>query len=237
MIITISSWKGGTGKTTLAVILSIILAIREKRVLIVDMDSNCAISQIFGQVLKDYSSMDFLSGTGENFKGVYPAKKNIDIIPGSLQNMLLTNIMDRQLKINLKRAGYCEVYDYILIDPPGHWGAHTRNAVFAADALVIPGSCSRIDFEATKLYFRTLQQCYLEIETLICVNAFNAKSNLPGIYEEYQKEFGDFLMADPIPYIKSLKKITSDIDYTLQAAVKTRLERFVDAITKEAGNA
>jgi cellulose biosynthesis protein BcsQ len=102
--------------------LAIILAARKMRILIIDLDSNCAISQVFGQVLKDYSSMDFLSGTGENFKGVYPAKEQIDIIPGSLNNMLLNNIMDRQLKINLKRAGYCEAYDYIIIDPPGYWG-------------------------------------------------------------------------------------------------------------------
>jgi hypothetical protein len=40
-------------------------------------------------------------------------------------------------------------------------------------------------------------------------------------------------MAEPIPYIKSLKKLTSDFNYTLQAAVKTRLDRFVDAITGE----
>jgi hypothetical protein len=26
--------------------------------------------------------------------------------------------------------------------------------VFAADVLLIPGTCSRIDFEATKLYFK-----------------------------------------------------------------------------------
>jgi hypothetical protein len=77
----------------------------------------------------------------------------------------------------------------------------------------------------------------LETETLVCVNAYNAKSNLPGIYEEYQEEFGEFLMAEPIPYIKSLKKLTSDVNYILQAAVKDRLNRFVDAITKEAVNA
>lgn len=237
MILTFSNWKGGTGKTTLATLTAILLAARKKNVLLVDADSNMALSGVFGQVLKDFTSMSFLSGTGENFKGVYPVMENIDIIPGDLKNMLLNNIMDRQLKINLKRAGYTEKYDFIIIDPPGYWGAHTRNAVFAADVLVIPGTCSRIDLEATKLYFRTLQQCYVETETLICVNAFSAKTNLPGIYEEYQAEFGDFLMAEPIPYIKSLKRLTSDINYTLQAAVKTRLDRFVDAITKEAVNA
>jgi cellulose biosynthesis protein BcsQ len=237
MIITFATWKGGPGKTTLTTAAARILAGRGKGVLLLDLDSNCALSQVFGQVLKDFTSMEFISGTGENFKGIYKAMDNIDIIPGNLNNMLLNNIMDRQLKINLERGGFTKRYDYIFIDPPGYWGAHTRNAVFAADTLIIPGTCSRIDLEATKLFFRTLQQCFLETETLICVNAFNAKSNLPGIYEEYQGEFGEFLMAEPIPYIKSLKKLTSDVNYTLQATVKNRLNRFVDALTKEAVNA
>jgi cellulose biosynthesis protein BcsQ len=237
MTITISSWKGGTGKTTLAVLLAIILSLRLKRVLIVDLDSNCAISQCFGQVLKDFSSIEFLSGTGENFRGIYSAKDNIDIIPGNLNNMLINNMMDRQLRVNLNRSGYTKEYDYIIIDPPGYWGAHTRNAVFASDVLVIPGACSRIDFEASKLYFNTLRQYGVEVESYICVNAFNNETNLPGIYDEYKNEFGEFLIAEPIPYIKSLKKLTSDVNYPLQATVKKRLEGFVDTITKEVPHA
>ena len=237
MIITFSSWKGGTGKTTLAVLFATIQAARGKRVLIVDLDSNCAISQCFGQVLKDFTSMEFLSGTGENFRGIYPAMKGIDIIPGNLNNMLINNIMDRQLKVNLKRGGYAKDYDFIIIDPPGYWGSHTRNAVFASDVLVIPGACSRIDFEASKLYFNTLRQYGVEVETFICVNAFNTKNNLPGIYDEYKKEFGEYLLAEPIPYIQSLKKLTSDVYYPLQAGVLHRLEGFVDTVAKGADNA
>jgi cellulose biosynthesis protein BcsQ len=237
MILTISSWKGGTGKTTLSVFTAETLAARGKKVLIIDLDSNCAISQCYGQVLKDFTSMEFLSGTGENFMGIYPAKNGIDIIPGNLNNMLINNMMDRQLKVNLNRGGLDAAYDYIIIDPPGYWGAHTRNAVFASDVLIIPGACSRIDFEASKLYFNTLRRYGVEVETFVCVNAFNAETNLPGIFDEYKNEFREFLIGDPIPYIKSLKKLTSDVNYPLQAAVKKRLEGFVDTITKGASNA
>jgi cellulose biosynthesis protein BcsQ len=231
--ITISSWKGGTGKTTLGVATAGILAERGK-VLVIDLDSNCAISQIYGKVMQDFSSMEFLSGAGENFIGVYPVSGNIDIMPGNIKNMLLNNIMDTQLKINLKRSGLVDKYDYIIVDPPGYWGAHTRNAVFAADILVIPGTCSRIDFEATKLYFSTLRQCYLEADTYVCVNGFNNRANLPGIYEEYQTEFGVFLTPEPVPFIQSLKKLTDDVNYPLHPMVKKRLERFVDHIVGKA---
>jgi len=243
-IVTFSSWKGGTGKTTLCVLIALILAALKKMVLLVDLDSNCALSKCFGQELKDFTSMELLSGTGfqgdKKFRGIYRAWDNIDIIPSHLKNILLNNIMDRQLKNALRKLDL-KNYDYIIIDPPGYWGAHTRNAVFASDILVIPGTCSRIDFEATKLFSETLDENFNEEEPgprrHICVNAYNEKMNLPGIYEEYKKEFGDRLMPEPVPYIKSLKRLTSDPGYTLQPVIKKRLENFVHAIIKEDTNA
>jgi cellulose biosynthesis protein BcsQ len=204
-----------------------------------DFDANCALSEIFKLIMKDKTTMEFLSNPVSNFDGIYPARDYpgggaIDLIPGNIKNTLLNNIMDTQLKINLRRSGLLERYDYIILDPPGHWGAHTRNAVFAADVLVIPATCSRIDFEATKLYFTTLRQCYIEADARIAINEFNAKSNLPGIYEEYKAEFGEYLIPEPVPYIQSLKRLTDNVDYTLHPSVKKRLDRFVDHIIGEA---
>ncbi len=234
--ITNSSWKGGTGKTTLAAYEAVALAAKGFRVLLVDLDPNCALSQIFGVIFKDLSTLEFLTGTWEQFKGVYPAAEKIDIIPGNLNNGLLNNIMDLSLKNALKRSGLIEQYDFIIIDPPGYWGVHTRNAVFAADVLIIPGTCSRIDFEATKLFFKTLQQCGIEADTFVCVNAYNEKTNLPGIFEEYQKEFNTYLLEKPVPYIKSLKRLTNDIkNYCLQTSIKNRLEFFIEAIINAGG--
>jgi chromosome partitioning protein len=231
MVITASSWKGGTGKTTLNALLARMLAGDGKKVLMVDLDSNCALSQIFGQIMKDSTSMQFLSGSLENFDGIYAAGENIDIIPSDIKIARLNNIMDAQLKINLKRTDFVDKYDYIIIDPPGYWGAHARNAVFAADAVIIPATCSRIDFAATQLYFEELSACEVQADIQICVNCFNSKTNLPGIYEEYQTEFGEFLMSDPIPYIASLKKLTGSANYALNPAVKSKLQGFVRSVT------
>jgi cellulose biosynthesis protein BcsQ len=179
--------------------------------------------------------MEFLSGNGVNFQGVYPARENIDIIPGNIKNMLLNNILDTQLKISLRRSGIAERYDYVIVDAPGYWGSHLRNAVFAADVLVIPGNCSRIDFEVTRLYFSTLQDCGLSAEVFVCMNSYNAKTSLPGICDLYKAEFGGFLMPEAIPYIQSLKKLTDDVDYPLHPAVRKRLDSYVDLITGNTG--
>jgi cellulose biosynthesis protein BcsQ len=235
-VITNASWKGGTGKTTLAAYEAESLAADGFKTLIIDLDPNCAISQIYGQIFKDTTSLEFLTGTWDEFNGVYPAKQNVDIIPGNLNNGLLNNIMDLSLRNALKRSGLNDKYDFIIVDPPGYWGVHTRNAVFAADVLIIPGTCSRIDFEASKLFFKTLQQSGVEAETFVCVNSFNEKTNLPGIYKMYQEEFETFLLETPVPYIKSLKRLTADIqNYVMQKSIKNRLEFFIQAILNVGG--
>lgn len=233
MIITAASPKGGTGKTTLTVTAMNILAENGSSVLGIDLDASCGLSQCYGQIMKDFTSMDFLSGGDvENFKGIYQARENIDIMPGNIRNMLLNNIMDTQLKIALRKSGLAEKYDYIFIDPPGYWGAHLRNAVFAADTIVIPANCSRIDYEVTRLFFDTLQDCGLDNkEVYVCLNSYSNKFNLPGIVEMYETEFSEFLMPFKMPYIQSLKKLTDNVNYPLTPVVKKRLKAYVDYIT------
>jgi cellulose biosynthesis protein BcsQ len=208
-----------------------LIAEEGKKALLVDLDSNCALSQIFECIMKDATSLQFLSGSLESFDGIYAVGENIDIIPSDIKISRLNNIMDNQLKINLKRTGLIDKYDYIIIDPPGYWGAHARNAVFASDTVVIPATCSRIDYAATQLYFEELKACEVGAEIFICVNGFNKKTNYPGIYDEYKAGFGEFVMDEPIPYISSLKKITGNLNYIFNPAVRAKLRPFVEKFT------
>ena len=145
--------------------------------------------------------------------------------------------MDIQLKINLQKTELKEKYDYILIDPPGHWCSHTRNAVFCSDILILPGTCSSLDFSAIELYFDILKNCCIEADTFVCVNKSNSKTNEPGILEKYQNTFGDFLIPGTIPDIPSLKRLTENVDYPVHAAVKKRLENYLDYFLKGDTNA
>ncbi len=228
MIITTSSWKGGTGKTTLNILLVNLLAGRGYKILIIDLDSNCSISMVYDRLFQYKTTMDFLQG-GE--PGIAKVNENIDIIPSHLNIVQLSNVMDTQLRAQIRKHGLHEKYDFIIIDPPGYWGSHTRNAVFAADTVVIPGSCSKLDFAATELYMQTLGQCYLDIEIFIVINAFSKKNRDENAQLSYNTSFPKFIVPEPIPYIQSLKRLTADINYTIHPSVKKRLEKYVDFIT------
>ncbi|MCR5614190.1 ParA family protein [Treponema sp.] len=242
-IMTTTNGKGGTGKTTLNTFTAETLFARGYKVLLIDLDHNCCLSEMYGHELQEETSKDFLSGKmvkPYNVK-INPDVMNeprIDIIPSDLDMNMLANIMDTQLKIQLKKSGFLEQYDFIILDPPGTWNAQTRNAVFAADTILISGTCSNLDLRATKNYFNQLSNCCLDANVFIVCNKYKKELNPDGIFEAYKTEFQDYLIDFPIPDIKSFKKFVADpIGYKIHPTVKTRLEKLVDIITQEEENA
>ena len=232
-IITTSNGKGGTGKTTLNTFIAETLFAHGFSVLLIDLDHNCCLSEMYGFELQDETSKSFLSGKMVKPYNIKKSEKaKMDIIPSDLDMNMLANIMDTQLKIQIKKSSFLNDYDYIILDPPGTWNAQTRNAVFASDVIVISGTCSNLDLRATKNYFDQLSNCCLDSEVFVVCNKYKKELNPEGIFEAYQKQFSDFLLDFPIPDIKSFKKFVADpIGYKIHPTVKARLEKFVEVVT------
>ena len=66
-IITVSSYKGGVGKTTIITAAAEILASRGYRSLIIDLDSNCTVSRCYNKLFQDITSKNLLSETVTDF--------------------------------------------------------------------------------------------------------------------------------------------------------------------------
>lgn len=231
-IITTTNGKGGTGKTTINAYLAEMLFKYGKKILIIDLDPNCSISEMYGKELQENTSKNFLSGKKqEPYIIKQKPEAELAILPSDLDMSMLANIMDTQLKIQLRKSGWLESYDYIILDPPGSWNAQTRNTVFASDIIIISGTCSKLDLRATKNYFAQLENCYLDAEIFVLCNKYNTKTNPENIWEEYQKEFKEYLIEFPIPDIKSLKYLTANPDYPLHQSVQARLKKYVDIVT------
>ena len=62
MILTTTNKKGGTGKTTLNTLLAEFLYRHAQKVLIIGLDPNCSISEVYGKVLQDQNSKLLLTG-------------------------------------------------------------------------------------------------------------------------------------------------------------------------------
>lgn len=233
MVITTTNKKGGTGKTSLNTLLAEFLCRHGQKVLIIGLDPNCSISEVYGKVLQDRNSKLLLTGRKVE---PYLLKESagggsLSIIPEDLDLSMLSNVMDTRLKLEIRKQGLSERYDYIIIDPPGTWNAQTRNAVFAADVIVVSGKCSPLDFRATQQYMDMLCDCGLESEIFVVCNAYNRERDPADTWERYRLAFADFIIDTPVPLVNSFQRLAQNPGYRMPASVEKRIAGLIRAVT------
>ena len=144
---TVTSTKGGVGKTTLTANLGALLADMGLRVLLIDADVQPSLSKYFPlAVAKPAAGLTEVIVRGAVTKSCITATlyQNLDIVisddpEGNLPHWLLNRI-DRgfRLRFALQSPAVVEAYDCVLIDTQGAIGPLQDAAVLAADILVSP---------------------------------------------------------------------------------------------------
>lgn len=115
--ISISSGKGGVGKTTVTVNMAYNLAKLGKRVLILDGDVSLANVDLFLKKTPEYTLQDFFEGHVELKDILVRYSKNIHILPGASGAIELARLDVYQKKMLIDAMSEFEgLYDYLLID-------------------------------------------------------------------------------------------------------------------------
>lgn len=165
MIIAVANQKGGVGKTTTVVNLSAYLAIKGKKVLIIDSDPQANATSGLGidrhkvakttydVIIKEFPLSETIIPTDVQNLDIAPA--NIDLVAVDLE---LVSVFARESR--LREAIYDEVgkYDYVLIDSPPTLGLLTINAMVAADSILVPIQCEYYALEGVSLLMDTLKR-------------------------------------------------------------------------------
>lgn len=177
--------KGGVAKTTTIKNLAIGLAGKGKKVLAIDFDPSANLTTSLGLFLgeNEPTILDIMKlskkceDIPENFAVVHQ-EEGIDVIcsTANLHDFESELISAMQREIILRR--YVETirqnYDYIFIDCPAGLGIFVTNALFCADAVIIPVQPQYLGVGAMQNLFRYINQ-------IRALNGTNAKPEILGI--------------------------------------------------------
>ncbi len=148
-IFTILNNKGGTGKTTTVLNLGTALAIMNKRVLLVDLDSQCNLTSALGLWGVENTICDLFLGKCSVAQAVKQSGK-ICLLPASDKlletEFLISSEPGREYILKEKLEKISDEYDYILIDCPPSLGTLSINSLVAADYFIVPMQAENFAF-------------------------------------------------------------------------------------------
>lgn len=192
--ISVTSGKGGVGKTTVVANLALALSQKGKRVLILDGDLGMANVDILFGVKTNGNIHDIISGTKEMQDILLEVSKDVFLIPGGSGIVDFNHLNHFERRAMIQAVGSLPMgFDYLLIDTaPGI----AENVLFLNSAaqtvsvVITPDPASFADaYGLIKILHRNYKVNHFSI---IC-NQVNDESEGLGLYKRFNDVVGKFL--------------------------------------------
>ena len=141
--IAIQNLKGGTGKTTTTINLAHSLALKGKKVLVIDCDVQGNVAAALGLKKPTSTIYHLLMEDRLLSECIVPARENLDVVPSdntlAVAEMQLAGQPRREETLQL-RLRKLTGYDYVLVDCGPSLSLLHQNALLFAEELIIPVS-------------------------------------------------------------------------------------------------
>ena len=211
--IAIFNQKGGVGKTTTNINLSVCLAMKGKKVLVVDIDPQGNTTSGIGLVKRklQYTIYDVIVNKDFDIsKAILHTKtEGLDILPASVDlagaEIELVNLEGRERRLKKAIDKVKPLYDFVFIDCPPSLGLLTINSLTAVDSVLIPIQCEFYALEGVSQLMSTVEMVRknmnpnIEIEGVI-LSMFDGRTNLSlQVVQEVKKYFGSKVFSTIIP--------------------------------------
>ena len=189
-VITVTSGKGGVGKSTTAINLSACLAEKGKKVLAIDMDPQGNMSSGLGVDKNEVEKTvyDLIIGNIGIEECIYEEViENLDVLPSNIDlsaaEIELIGVDNKEYILRDEVNKVKEKYDFIIIDCPPALSMLTINAMTTSDSVLVPIQCEYYALEGLSQLIHTIELVQerlnpeLEIEGVV-FTMYDARTNL-----------------------------------------------------------
>ena len=212
-IIAVANQKGGVGKTTTSMNLSVCLAELGKKVLLVDLDPQANASSGLGVDIETGTStyLPMLGETALEDCIQQTAYENLSIIPANLDlaGVEVELIRAGDHLTRLRRAfeplRAASPFDYVLLDCPPSLGVLMTNALSAADEILVPLQCEYYSLEGLAKIIgvcEQLREAGANPDLQLCgilMTMYLRTNHANQVIAEIQKHYGDVIFKTVIP--------------------------------------
>lgn len=186
-IISIYNQKGGTGKTTLSILLSMYLSGAGKKVLVLDLDSQESLTHYFlsGNEADEKTIFHVLAGMIPVNEGIRKSQENLFFIPGDLRILKIQS----SIPLNAIQKNFSKLpYDYLILDHSPSYHNLIVSGIVASDKVLIPSLLSSFDLKSVSF---TIEEIKEQNEKAEIYTVFNRQKGL-------SKELDKFLLSYPV---------------------------------------
>lgn len=238
-VITVTSGKGGVGKTNFTVNLAISLAKCNKRVFIIDADFGLANIEVLFGVIPKYNLAHVFSGQKDIRDIVSDGPMGVKFLSGGSGLRELANITDKQMSFIIEKFTYLDsVSDIILIDTGAGISDAVINFIKASKETVIittPEPTSITDAYAIIKATRETSGDSPEIK--VVVNRVDDYKEGSEVFDKISKVAKRFLNLDIvnlgyIPYDNNMIKSVKNQKPVMIGYPNSDASRAIDAIAK-----
>jgi chromosome partitioning protein len=207
VVISMCNQKGGVGKTTSTINLGAALAEYGRKVLLVDLDPQGALSAGLGvphyELANTVHNLMIEPRVGIDEVLIHTRVDGLDLIPSNIDlsaaEIQLVNEVGREQTLGRALRPVLDRYDYVLIDCQPSLGLLTVNALACSDGVIIPTECEYFSLRGLALLTDTVDKVRerlnpkLEISGIVVTRFDNRTVNAREVMARVLERFGDLL--------------------------------------------